>query len=51
MSGELHAVDAETGTVQTLADQTHLGGSAGQSVNKQDTGTAAFEAELDILNH
>ncbi len=51
MPCQLHAVDGEASVAQPLADQTHLGGSAGQSMDEQDAATAAFEAELDILDH
>ena len=51
VSRQLHAIDAVARAVEPLAEQTHLGGSTGQAMNKQHTAAAAFKAELDVLDH
>ena len=50
-TGELHAEDAEAGTMQAVADEAHLGGRAGQAVDQQNARAATAQMEFGRLDH
>src|SRR6185437_14827358 len=49
--GQLHAVHAEAGPVQTLAEQAHFHRGAGEAVDQQHAAAATLEEEVGLLDH